>query len=192
MNPAWMGELTRAVWAESGLPASALPRVSVRAPARSTRGFINYGAMPYRIVVRHHEDRAVMRSTLLHELAHGVHRMHASDAATCRCAVRCEWDAHGATFKAHLARLEHRHMPGVHSRWGLAGCRGLSRVPAGTPWHAEIPCPASEGASAVAAVDLREATVLAVPSGGRGAGAGPVQGVFRGFLEQVERAVGRR
>lgn len=144
--PPWMEELTRSVWAEGGLPESTLPRVHVRAPARSTRGFINYGSTPYRIVVRRHGERSVMRSTLLHELAHGIHRMHASDAASCRCEVRCVWDAHGATFKAHLARLEHRHTPGVHSRWGIAGCRGLTRVPAGTPWHAEIPCPSHESA----------------------------------------------
>lgn len=147
-----MEELARAVWAADGLRESTLPQVHVRAPARSTRGFINYGRTPYRIVVRRHEDQSIMRSTLLHELAHGIHRMHASDAASCRCAVRCVWDAHGATFKVHLARLEHRHMPGVHSRWGVAGCRGLTRVPAGTPWHAEIPCPAlleSEVASRV-------------------------------------------
>lgn len=145
--PAWMEALTRAVWVEDGLAESTLPRVHVREPARSTRGFINYARMPFRIVVRRHEDDAVMRSTLLHELAHGVHRMHASDAASCRCEVRCVWDAHGATFKAHLARLEHRHTPGRHSRWGVAGCRGLKRVPAGTPWHAEIPCPAPDEVS---------------------------------------------
>ena len=124
--PAWMTELTRAVWASDGLAASTLPRLQVRDPARSTRGFINYGRVPFRIVVRRHEDAAVMRSTLLHELAHAVHRMHASDAANCRCAVRCEWDAHGATFKAHLSRLEHRYTPGLHS----VGGRGVPRADA--------------------------------------------------------------
>jgi len=140
--PSWMVDLTRTVWAAEGLPDSARPRLRLGAPARSTRGYINYAGLPYGIVVRRDRDPSMMRSTLLHELAHAVHRLHATDGSACRCTARCAWDGHGPTFKLHLARLEHRFAPGTHSRWGIAGCRGLTRVPSGTPWHAAIPCPA--------------------------------------------------
>lgn len=180
--PVWMDDLTRSVWTDGGLPASALPRLQLRAPARSTRGYINYRSIPYRIVVRRHDDLSVMRSTLLHELAHAVHRMHASDASSCRCNVRCEWDAHGATFKTHLAGLEHRFTPGRHSRWGVAGCRGLTRVPAGTPWHAEIPCPAP-GRPAAAAPP--EAAIEAERHDQRPHAA--IQGAFAGLVDMVTR-----
>ena len=139
--PAWLAELLNEVWAGEGLSAAILPRLAVSPPARSTRGYINYGRIPFRIVVRVDQDERTMRNTLLHELAHAVHRTHAFQAKTCACESTCVWDGHGPIFKRHLARLEHRFQPGTHSRWGLAGCRGLRRVPARTPWHISIPCP---------------------------------------------------
>ena len=139
--PAWLDALLTEVWASEGLPPARLPRLAVSAPARSTRGYINYGRVPFRIVVRVHQDAQMMRNTLLHEVAHAVHRTHAFERVTCTCVEACIWDGHGAIFKRHLARLEHRFQAGTHSRWGLAGCRGLRRVPARTPWHASIPCP---------------------------------------------------
>lgn len=81
-----------------------------------------------------------MRNTLLHELAHAVHRLHVTERGLCGCAPRCGRDRHGPMFKRHLARIEHRHQPGTHSRWGLAGCLGRQRVPPRVPWHAEIAC----------------------------------------------------
>jgi hypothetical protein len=139
--PGWLDGLLIEVWSSEGLPEAMRPRLAVSPPARSTRGYINYGQAPFRIVVRVDEDEQTMRNTLLHELAHAVHRTHAFEAGTCRCEVACTWDGHGAIFKRHLARLEHRFQRGTHSRWGVAGCRGLHRVPARTPWHSAIPCP---------------------------------------------------
>jgi hypothetical protein len=142
--PAWLDALLTEVWTSEGLPSSMLPRLVVSLPARSTRGYINYGRVPFRIVVRVHQDAELMRNTLLHEMAHAVHRTHAFERVTCTCNKACIWDGHGAIFKWHLARLEHRFQTGTHSRWGLAGCRGLRRVPARTPWHASISCPRQE------------------------------------------------
>ncbi len=139
--PVWLAALLTEVWTSEGMPEAMLPRLAVSPPARSTRGYINYRRAPFRIVVRVDEDEQVMRNTLLHELAHAVHRTHAFEPAPCACDARCVWDGHGPIFKRHLARLEHRFQAGTHSRWGLAGCRGLRRVPARTPWHSSIPCP---------------------------------------------------
>jgi len=153
-----MEELTTAVWTAEGLVAATRPVLLVGPPVRRTRGYINYAQIPYRIVVRRDGERTLMRSTLLHELAHAVHRLHSTDKRSCRCGTRCIWDGHGAQFKTHLARLEHHFSPGTHSRWGIAGCRGLTRVPAGTPWHADIPClspPALVGGGASASPGRR-------------------------------------
>lgn len=139
--PDWLTALLSQVWVSEGLSAAMLPRLAVSPPARSTRGYINYRRAPFRIVVRVDEDEQMMRNTLLHELAHAVHRTHAFESATCACDARCVWDGHGPVFKRHLARLEHQFQAGTHSRWGLAGCRGLRRVPPRTPWHSSIPCP---------------------------------------------------
>jgi len=139
--PVWLDELLAEAWASEQMAAAQLPRLAVSPPARSTRGYINYSRLPYRIVVRFDEDEHTMRNTLLHEIAHAVHRLHAFERGNCGCERSCEWDGHGPVFKRHLARLEHRFQPGTHSRWGLAGCRGLVRVPARTPWHAAISCP---------------------------------------------------
>jgi len=137
----WLHLLLTEVWASERMPAAMLPRLAVSPPARSTRGYINYGRVPFRIVVRVNDDERTMRNTLLHELAHAVHRTHAFEQSTCCCEQTCVWDGHGLMFKRHLARLEHRFQAGTHSRWGLAGCRGLRRVPARTSWHSSIPCP---------------------------------------------------
>jgi len=139
--PEWLESLLSEVWAREGLSEETLPRLAVSPPARSTRGYINYGRVPFRIVVRVDDDEQMMRNTLLHEAAHAVHRTHAFQREKCTCDEACVWDGHGATYKRHLARLEHRFQAGTHSRWGVAGCRGLRRVPARTPWHSSIPCP---------------------------------------------------
>ena len=138
--PAWVRELAREVWTAEQLPGDALPAIRLGKPARSTRGYYSPSRGAPRIVVRRHGDLPTMRNTLLHELAHAVHRLHCVERARCGCEPRCTEDGHGAMFKRHLARIEHRHQPGTHSRWGLAGCLGRARVPARTPWHAEIPC----------------------------------------------------
>ena len=139
--PAWLAALLTEVWASEEMPTAMLPRLAVSPPARSTRGYINYRKLPFRIVVRVDDDERTMRNTLLHELAHAVHRAHTSEPVTCSCDTPCVWDGHGPIFKRHLARLEHRFQAGTRSRWGLAGCQGLRRVPARTPWHSSIACP---------------------------------------------------
>jgi len=139
--PAWMDELAREVWSAEQLSTRPLPTLQLGRPARSTRGFYSYARGESRIVIRRHADARTMRSTLLHELAHAVHRLHHLERALCACEPRCSEDRHGPVFKRHLARIEHRHQPGTHSRWGLAGCLGRARVPAKTPWHSDIACP---------------------------------------------------
>ena len=139
--PVWLDALLIEVWASEAMPVAIQPRLAVSPPARSSRGYINYARVPFRIVVHVDEDEHTMRNTLLHELAHAVHRTHAFEQESCGCEQRCIWDGHGPIFKRHLARLEHRFQSGMHSRWGLAGCRGLRRVPAQTPWHSSIVCP---------------------------------------------------
>ena len=137
----WMAELAARVWEREGLPPDELPLVLLGSPARSTKGYFNASSRPPRIVVRRDPDRHTMRNTLLHELAHAVHRLHVSDDATCSCQPRCARDGHGPVFKRHLARIEHRFQAGTHSRWGLAGCLGRARVSPQTAWHARIACP---------------------------------------------------
>ena len=139
--PAWMQDLVLEVWSAEQLATEALPTIRLGRPARSTRGYYSYTTPVPRIIVRRHEDMQTMRNTLLHELAHAVHRLHYVERGLCACEPRCTEDGHGAMFKRHLARIEHRHQPGTHSRWGFAGCLGRERVPARTPWHSEIDCP---------------------------------------------------
>ena len=139
--PEWMRELALEVWRAEELPLAQLPRLRVAKAKRSTRGYFSASSGATRIVVRRQRELRRMRNTLLHELAHAIHRLHCVEPPTCRCERRCTADSHGAVFKRHLARLEHRHQPGAHSRWGLAGCLGRARVPPRTPWHVDIPCP---------------------------------------------------
>ncbi len=145
--PVWMRDLTLDVWNAERLSMIAPPAVRLGRPARSTRGFFSYSGDRPRILVRWHEDAGMMRSTLLHELAHAVHRLHYTQRALCACEPACSEDGHGPMFKRHLARIEHRHQPGTHSRWGFAGCLGRERVPARTPWHSNIECPRSQKAT---------------------------------------------
>jgi hypothetical protein len=144
-----MTALHARVWASRALPPELLPRLAIGRWSRSSTGYINYERRPYRIVVRGSRDPLQLRSTLLHELAHAILRLHSTDAKEhCRCPDPCAWDAHGRRFKAHLAALEHEFHEGLHSRWGLAGCLGRTRVPAGTPWQVNLECRRARAATA--------------------------------------------
>jgi len=162
--PAWMAELLEEVWTWSNLPKNLMPSIQISPRRKNQRGTFNWsewkdtspGSRPGKLFIVINAGSAdiespdalylfsdmSIRNAVLHEAAHGVNFIHAVRPRRCKCGVQCKVrDRHNYQFKAILGDIEHEFQTGTHSRWGLAGCRQLKRVPNGIPWSDDIPCP---------------------------------------------------
>jgi hypothetical protein len=162
-TPEWVTGLVGEVWEWHKLPQRMAPDVEVRPPSKTVLGYADFSRwddhkgtgltislhgsadLLAKPAGRHGRDADTsfsVRNTLLHELAHTVNYIHARRPRRCKHSRKCKTrDHHNWQFKAILRDIEHEFQTGTHSRWGFAGCRHLERVPNGTPWSDEIPCP---------------------------------------------------